>query len=195
MTQAVWVDEGQPLEPAKLHAHGITAPYFSHRNPSVTSLYLDSVKAQGFTPGIYTAWNWYPSLSAEGYARAFDSELKRIGWAGNAPVCIDIETHDVNYVLAFFKEWRRLRPTRVTAWTMEGFQGGLFSASNVAELVGRGLRFVPQFYRGDMTPVEHSPVIDMLMSGFPGGNIDGFFDARSLPYRWRGFAFTQATLP
>ena len=46
-----------------------------------------------------------------------------------------------------------------------------------------------------MTPVEHSPILDLLMSGFPAERIDGFYNAAALPYRWRGFAFTMATLP
>lgn len=191
----VWVDEGQPLDAAKLRAHGITAPYFSHRDPLTTAAMLDRARADGFAPGIYSAWNWYASLTAREYALLLSGELKRIGWQGNAPVCVDIETHDVAYVLAFFQEWRSLRPTRPTAWTFEGFQGGLFAPFAVSELVSRNVRFVPQFYRGDMSPVEHSPVIDLLMSGFPGGWINGFYDAAALPYRWRGFAFTQARLP
>lgn len=192
---AIWIDAGTALEPAKLRANDITRPYFAHIDPNVTADYLDDVRDSGFSPGIYSAWNWYSSLDGHNYARELDAELRRIAWKGNAPVCVDIETHDIGYVLGFFKEWRRLRPSRPTAWTMEGFQGGLFSPANVAELVGRDLRFVPQLYRGDMSPHEHSPIVDMLIAGFPGGRLDGFYDAARLPYRWRGFAFTQARLP
>lgn len=194
MTMACWVDEGKPLDAPKLLRHGITAPYFSHRDPTVTADMLDRVVDDGMRPGIYSAWNWYPNLDGPGYAAMLSSELKRIGWKGNAPVCVDIETHDVAYILAFFKEWRQVRPTRPTAWTMEGFQGGLFNGPAVAAILASNVRLVPQFYRGDMSPVEHSPIIDMLMQGFPGDRIDGFYNATALPYRWRGFAFTQATL-
>lgn len=196
--QAVWIDEGTTLNAAKLRQHNITAPYFSHRFGNATKEILDAAKGQGFQPGIYSAWNWEPAMDGTQYAAFLSGELKRIGGLalrGATPVCVDIETHDVAYILAFFKEWRRLRPTRVTAWTMEGFQGGLFSPANVAELVSRNIRFVPQFYGGAVEPLQHSPVIDMLIQGFPGDRIDGFYDARALPYRWRGFAFTQATLP
>lgn len=195
MTRAVWIDSGAALDVGKLHQAGITAPYYAHTDPQVTAAQLDVVKSLGFAPGIYSAWNWYPNLDGPRYAEKLDSELRRIGWAGNAPVCVDIETHDVGYILAFFRRWRVLRPTRATAFTFEGFQGGLFSPTDVSTLVGCDLRFVPQLYRGDMTPHEHSPIIDLLIAGFPAGRIDGFYDAAALPYSWRGFAFTQARLP
>ncbi len=197
MNRAVWVDEGHALHAERLRAHGITAPYFSHRRDQagVTKDTLQAAADAGFRPGIYSAWNWY-TLDGPAYARLLDRELRRIGWPGNAPLCVDIETHDVEgYVLPFFREWRRLRPSRPTHFTFEGWQGGLYSPANVLELVGYGLRFVPQLYRGDMAPVGHSPLIDLLIAGFPGERLDGFYDAAALPYRWRGFAFTQARLP
>lgn len=194
MTRAIWIDEGSNPDKAKLNHYGITAPYFSHRDSRVTAEYLDDVAELGFSPGIYSAWNWYPELSGKLYATKIDNELRRIGWKGNAPVCVDIENHDLQFILDFFRHWRQIRPTRYTAFTFEGFQGGLL-APIIPELRLRVTRFVPQLYDGQMEPLDHSPILDLLMYGVPGAMIDGFYDAARLPYAWRGFAFTQARLP
>lgn len=194
MTRAIWIDAGQAVNVGKLRNLGITAPYFPHTDPNITAPYLQSIADQGFQPGIYSAWNWYPDLPAWRYADLLSNDLKRIGWPGNPPVCVDIETHDMGYVREFLARWRRLRPTRPTWWTFEGFQGALFETSRDLILKSK-VRLAPQFYRGDMTPHEHSPVLDLLISGFPGELIDGMYDAAALPWRWRGFAFTQQRLP
>lgn len=193
---AVWVDEGSGLDAARCRAHGITAPYFSHREAGVTAAYLDSVAQQGFAPGIYSAWNWRTDLDGPGYAQYVSDELKRINWKGNAPVQLDIEDHDIaGYVLPCLRRWRQLRPTRPTSWTLEGFQGGLFTGAQVAEFVSLKIGLCVQLYDGGMNPLQHSPILDMLMQGFPGTLLSGFYNAAALPYRWNGWAFTQATLP
>ena len=195
MARAIWIDFAH-TEVDKLRRYQIPHPYYSHFfNPEVTAEHLQSIANQGFKPGIYSAWNWYPDASGKEYAEIVHSELLRIGWKGNPPVCIDIETHDVGYILDCLTRWRQLRPTRPTAWTFEGYQGGLFSPAVIEKLVKLNVRFVPQLYRGDMTPHEHSPILDLLIQGFPGNRIDGFYDAARLPHNWRGFAFTQARLP
>lgn len=194
MSTAVWIDEGHPLDAQRLRQHGIVGAYFSHRFDNATKEKLAAAASAGFQVGIYSAWNWYDQLSGAEYAQFLSDELRRIAYVGNPQVCVDIETHDVDYIMAFFAKWRQVRPGRPTQFTFEGWQGGLYSPANVHQLVAYNLRFVPQLYRGDMSDVEHSPVIDLLMSGFPGDRIDGFYNAAHLPYRWRGFAFTQATL-
>lgn len=193
--RAVWVDEDSDANYDKLRAHGITAPYYSHRDTRVTASYLESVKAKGFAPGIFSAWNWFEDLTGPQYAEHLSNELKRINWKGNAPVLVDIETKDVAYILSFFKRWRELRPTRKTDWTLEGFQGGLFTGNSVGQIIGANVGVCPQLYAGNMTPLEHSPIIDLLIQGFPGSRLFGVYDAARLPTRWRGYAFTSGRLP
>lgn len=193
--RAVWVDEGSDANYDKLRANGITAPYYSHRDPRVTSAYLTSVRDQGFAPGILSAWNWFPDDTGAEYAERIDAELRRINWPGNPPVLANIETHDVGYIIAFFARWRQLRPTRKTDWTLEGFQGGLFAPSAVSQINAANVGIVPQLYAGNMDPLPHSPIIDMLMAGFRCDQLKGFYDAARLPYRWDGFAFTAGRLP
>jgi len=194
--RAIWIDEGSDADYAKLRAHGmITSPYFSLRDPRVTRSYLDAVAAEGFTPGLFAAYNWYPTLDGAGFAEKCDAELKRIGWL-NPPLCADIETHDVVYILAFLKRWRELRPKRLTFWTLEGFQGGLFAPADVLAINAARVHVVPQHYTGDMRPLAADRIaIDLIARGFDILRLWGFYDAASLPGRWEGFAFTQGRLP
>lgn len=200
--RAVWIDNGSDPDYAKLAAFGITAPYFDPRDPRVKPAYLDHVQAQGFTPGLYFAWNWYAQQSAADLARTISDAVKAVGWLGNPPVCIDIEKgHGLNddnyapYVVNFFAAWRVLRPTRRTAYTLEGFQGGLFSPNQALRLTERSLTICPQMYAGNMAPLAHDVTLDLLIQGFRADQLAGMYDAAALPYNWRGFAFTQGRLP
>ncbi len=194
--RAVWIDEGTDADRAKLRTHGITAPYFSVRDPRVTSDYLDAAATEGFRPGLYAAYNWYPWHDGVGFAEKCDAELRRIAWRGNPPLCADIETHDVAYILAFLKRWRELRPKRLTYWTLEGFQGGLFSPANVSAINAASVGVVPQHYTGDMRPLAADRIaIDLIARGFHILRLWGFYDGAALPERWEGFVFTQGRLP
>ncbi len=194
--RAVWVDEGSDASLVRLRARGIDSPYYSIRDPRVTSDYLDAVAAEGFTPGLYAAYNWYPALTGLAFAEKCHYELRRIAWLGNPPLCADIETHDVSYILAFLKRWRELRPKRRTYWTLEGFQGGLFSPADVRAINAANVHVVPQHYTGDMRPLAADRIaIDLLARGFDILRLYGFYDAAALPGRWEGFAFTQGRLP
>lgn len=200
--RAVWIDNGSDPDYARLARYGITAPYFDPRDPRVTPTYLDGVKAHGVSPGIYFAWNWYTPRPPAVLAQTMSDDLKRLGWAGNPPVCIDIEkghglddTNVVAYVVAFFQAWRALRPTRPTDYTLEGFQGGLWSPQKVKQLVATNVGVCPQMYDGAMRPLAHDVTLDLLIQGFPGERLAGMYDAAALPYNWRGYAFTQGRLP
>lgn len=193
--RAVWVDSGNDPDYAKLARYGITVPFFDPRDPRVTAQYLDAVAAHPNidTCGIYTAWNWQ-SWTGPQYAEWTDQQLRRIGWMGNAIVCLNIENHDINgYVIPALRRWRQLRPSRKTWWTLEGMQGGLFSGNQPSTVNALNIILAPQFYEGNMTPHRHSPVIDLEEPGF--ALIDGMYDAAVLPSIWRGFAFTQGRLP
>lgn len=202
--KAVWVDARQDPAYEKYGPHGITVPVFEGLESRITADYLDGVRAH---PGIEQcalvfAWNWLPEgTSPQRLAEAADATLRRIGWQGNAWVWFDIEKGHgltdvtfVPYVVACLRRWRELRPTRPTWLTVEGMQGPLFSPGDVLKIASWNVTLAPQFYRGDMTPLPHSPVIDLLIAGFPGARIDGMYNAADLPYNWRGCAFTQGAL-
>lgn len=203
---AVWVDNGQDPDYAKLARYGIRLPYFDPRDPRVTAAFLQAVADHPAidTCGIYTAWSWQPDFtSPERYAEWTHEQLLRIGWQGNALVYLDIEKGAngitdatlASYTVACLKRWRQLRPTRGTALTFEGMQGGLFPPASVSAISSANVRVAPQLYVGAMQPQPHSPIIDLLMAGFPGDRLDGMYDGAALPYRWRGCAFTQGRLP
>src|SRR5688572_16463474 len=168
MLKAVWIYHGHDLDPRKVARYRVEDPYYSALHPRLTQALPDGrhflagedEKVTG-KPGIYFAWNWFEQMAAGTLAERISNELKRIGWTGNPALCIDIEKghglHDgnyVDYVVAFFKRWRQLRPTRVTHWTLEGFQGGLFNNrfDAVQELIAAKVTVVPQAYEGSMAP-------------------------------------------
>jgi hypothetical protein len=197
----VWVDAGNDPGYAKLKANRIDTAYFDVRDPRVTRTYLNDVRAKGYGVGIYAAWNW-PEVPQTGttFAQWLSTQLGRFG-SSSAPtfprVCADIETHDVSYVLAFLKRWRQLRPRRVTDWTLEGFQGGLFTPSDAALILEANVGVSPQLYNGDMTQAWDSLAAarNLMTAGFPEGVVVPFYDAAHLPEWWEGYAFTQGRLP
>lgn len=194
--KAVWIDAGNDPDYTKLQKYAIDTAFFDLRDSRCTAAYFDGVRAKGLGVGVYAVASWFPQSTPQAFAQWVSGELLRIGWKGNPLVCLDIETHDIErYVVPCLQEWRRIRPNRPTWWTLEGGQGGLFTATDVTNIASLSVRVVPQFYRGDMVPLPHSPVIDLLMAGFQGVQLDGCYDAAALPWRWRGFAFTQGRLP
>src|SRR5205823_14651178 len=100
--------------------HGIDSAYFDIRDPRVTRAYLDNVKAQGFAPGVYAAWNWNQAWTGAAFADWLSARIQALGISPSVPdyprVLVDMETHAVNYILAFFRRWRQLRALRTTDW-------------------------------------------------------------------------------
>ena len=195
--RAVWIDAGNDADYAKLRAHGIDSPYFDIRDSRVTRAYLEGVQAEGFAPGVYAAWNWYPTLGGAGFAVQLSGLLVGLGAPPGFPkVCADIEIHDVGYILAFLKRWRKLRPMRVTDWTLEGFQGGLFTANDTLAIAAANVGVIPQTYTGSMEPQDVARVVlDLAFHSFPPARISPFYDAARLPAEWSGYAFAQGRLP
>jgi hypothetical protein len=197
---AVWIDEGQDPDYTKLRKYGIDTAYFSIRDQLVVER-INAAKDHSFKVGIYFAWNWYPKvLGGAGLADTISNELTILGFKDYSKdgvrILADIEEHDIaGYVVPFFQRWRKHRPNRVTDWTLEGMQGGLFTATDVANISACSILVAPAFYGGNMAPLPHSPIIDLLMAGFQGYQLVGMYDAAALPWRWSGYAFTQGRLP
>lgn len=197
--RGVWIDEGNDADYAKLRAYGITNPCYAMRDPRVTLSYLRDVRARGFTPSVYIAPNWYVVETGPEFAELV-SELLETRYprtaAGFPQVIVDIETHDVGFITSFFTRWRQLRPTRVTSWTLEGFQGGLFAPADVEVIRQASVVVAPQTYTGEMRPqAADRIVIDLIAHGFPLTSLLCYYDAANLPQGWQGWAFTQGRLP
>lgn len=206
MGRAIWVDEGNDADYTKLRAYGITAPYYSIRDPRVTRGYLKTVQSLGFTPGVYAAWNWYASpnggaLAGAAFATQVSQQLDTIMEGVASPpdfplVQLDIETHALPYIFGALDQWRKHRPKRVTSWCLEGYQGGLFSPADAIHIAAKVNEVVPSAYAGDMTPFDAVDVFRNLVShSFPPGIVSMFYDAAHLPAAWAGYAFTQGRLP
>lgn len=207
MSRAVWVDAGNDADYAKLKRYGITEPFYDVRDPRVTKPYLQDVRQRGFDPGVYGAWNWigastpgYSPTSGYDFAEWLSAKCAPL-FKSTAPgfpkVCADIETHDVAYILAFLKRWRELRPHRVTDWTLEGYQGGLFNAQARIAIAASGVGVVPQAYTGGMEPFDAVDVVcDLWRCGFAARGVSVFYDAATLRPEtvWSGYAFTQGRL-
>jgi hypothetical protein len=203
MSRAVWVDAGNDPDYAKLKANGIGAAYFDIRDPRVTPGYLSTVASRGLAPGVYAAWNWLPppytgAAVGAGFAEWLSEQVAKLGkhTPPNFPmVCADIETHDVAYILGFLYRWRQLRPHRVTDWTLEAFQGGLFSPLDTLKIAAADVGIAPGMYAGNMDPLNVVDVVlDLCAYSFPPGRIIGMYDAARLPAVWTGYAFTQGRL-
>jgi hypothetical protein len=207
--RAVWIDEGNDADYAKLRANDITEPFYSVRDPRVTKSYLEMVRGKGFAPGIYAAWNWPQTGVVPPYTGAakgaqfatwVNGQLERIA-PGTGPdfpaVCLNIETHDVPYILGAIQQWRKHRPKRITDFTLEGHQGGLFTGPQARAVAAKVRYIVPQCYDGNMTEDWDSWAIglDLLEHGFPFGKVTPFLDAAHLDEWWEGYAFTAGRLP
>ncbi len=206
MPRAIWIDAGNDANAPKLHAAGIDAAYFDIRDPRITYDYLRGVVAQGFTAGVYAVASWYPALSGSAFATAVSHRLDAIleskpGDPAFPMVCLDIEKDDVRgYVLPALAQWRRHRPKRVTDLTIEGHKGGIFSPSDVIQVVAKVRYTVPQCYNGAMSQVwdTYAMTCNLVAAGFPVAGICPFYDAAHLPDYWgipAGYAFTQGRLP
>jgi len=193
-----WIDEGSVADESKLPRYGVNMPAFSIREATTTRQYLAALRGMGFAPAIYAAWNWYPNDDGPEFADRISGFLaERFPATGTTfpTVCVDIETHDVDYILGFLDRWRRLRPARVTAWTLEGFQGGLFNEYARQKIIEAKVAIVPQFYKGDMTPQPAGVIQDLVAHGFPRQLLHGFYDAATVQEPWDGYLFTQGRLP
>ena len=183
----------------------IDSLYFDVRDPRVTRTYLLGVRDHGYAVGVYAADSWPEMQGFPWEAAGWLSNMIRLLGAGpDFPrVCLDIETHNVHgYLLPFLEAWRKTRPERRTDLTFEGFQGGLYSPQDAAQVVayviGAGLPgyVVPSNYAGNMSPLAADRVaLDLVEHGFTPTILRGFYDAAALPERWDGYAFTQGRLP
>lgn len=194
--RAIWIDENNDPDWVKMAAFGFGMIFHSLNEP-VDILRPKLLKARSKAiPGVYTAWNWHPSLNGTQYAEYVHQRVTKLGDIPNLRVQFDIEAHDPQYILDCLERWRELRPTMGTSWTLESMQGGWMTPEFVRRVLDAKVRVVPQYYTGDMRPFAQDVAMkDLIRRGFPISSISGFYDAAALPLEWDGFAFTQGRLP
>jgi hypothetical protein len=199
--KGLWIDAGNDPHWERLEKHQINRVYFPVSDPVAdVQRRLADARGRGYVVGLYSAWNWtgYTGSGAD-YARATHERVKLIAPTAkpsDPKIMLDDETHDPDRIIQMLNEWRRLRPTTDTAWTLESFQGGWFAPGLVEALVARKVRVVPQCYWGNMVQVcTLTAARDLTKRGVPDSLITPFYDAADLPVGWDGFAFTMGRLP
>jgi hypothetical protein len=197
----------------KLKRHGVGRIYFAARHftngawvdndKQINSDYRQTVNAQGFVYGIFRDPHW-DSISDPGLlASLANDDLIRAGirTSGVAPYMFDIEYHDAHFVAETIRLWRRLRPTRLTAWTLEPNQGGWFTDELVSRINGDpNLVVVPQNFYGDMTPFDTPSAVNLktnlINRGVLKGRVKVFYDgSKLLPTDWDGCILSEERLP
>jgi hypothetical protein len=216
--RAIWIDAGAQPDTTRLAAQNIKRAYFpSHiyaggqwvRNPVLTADYLYGPAPQrnaGWheavgSVGIYFGSSWPVFWSAVDLARELDAVLTMIG-ANNRQCAVHVnrEQHDFDLV-GFMDEWRALRPSRETAYVIEGMQGGRLSAQQIAVINADPNLVVlaEAFYDAQgqsMLPFDRDRVrCDLIDYGVARSRASVMYDAARLNDRWDGCAFTQGRLP
>lgn len=151
--------------------------------------------------GLYRDLAWIGEDAIHS-ARSCDADLARLGQTTlQCAYMFQTERHDPTFVLDFLHEWRALRPTRETAWTLEGLQGGWFSPELVkAVRDDPKLTVVPYGYydAGGQSMLPHD--LDLVRcnvanAGVPLSRVAVFYDGARLPQWWDGCVFTMERLP
>lgn len=197
----LWVDENNDADYIRGAREGFTGYFFSLQDPRVTKTYLEAQKWLTAHIGVYAAWNWpeFDPLTPEQQGDLLAQKVKAISWLPTTgpKVQWNDERHEIDKCIRVLERFRQHQPKRDLSWTLEGHKGGLFTPAHVQRLLALKVRIVPQLYNGPMTQVWDSLAIarDLTKRGIPDALISPFYDAKSLPYWWDGFAFTQGRLP
>lgn len=197
--RAVWLYPGRQPDHPKLAAAGIDSVYFDIRDPQLSAAYLADVRKSGLEVGVYAVSSWWPELTAAQFAAKTSSLLEQV--VPTSPpdfpkVCLDIETKAVAFVLGALRAWRTHRPKRVTDWTLEGHQGGIFTPGQLLAIAGLVRYVVPQAYDANVQPWDaFAMALDLYEHGLPFPKIVPFLSAAHLLPWWQGYAFTQDQLP
>ena len=193
-----FVNPGGPQVPdlAKAKRYGITRLYWQANDPQISAGLFLAIRERGLEVGIMRDPSWNHA-SATDLARTLDADLVRLGSSNSqCAVLADIEYHDPAYIVAFLREWRDLRPSRMTGWTLEPHQGGWFTPFLVRMLMQAKVTVFPQAYLGNEAPTDIDLTrCDLIERGLPRGLVAATYSALKLPYAWDGIAFRFDQLP
>lgn len=190
---------GGPRFPNQIKARnlGVTRFYWEAEDPALDKALFTDMRGAGWQVGIMRDPHWHND-SPETLAKKLNDDLVRLGTENlQCSVQADIEYHDNDYVLAFLKAWRAIRPMRATEWTMEPFQGGWFRKDLVAAInADPNLLVIPQGYYGNMTRANIDQIkCDILVRGVNCARVKAYY--ADLPGNgfWDGVAWDFATVP
>lgn len=201
--KAAWIRPGGPRIPdgAKARRLGIDTFVWDATDPQIDAGFFDEVRSWGFKPGITRDPTWGDHTAKE-LAAVLDGDLKVLGSSDKTCLVVaDIEAmwkRGSQYVIDFLKEWRRLRPSRITVWTTEPLQGATVN-DELAALINadKNLLVAPQLYDSVMTPYPEGPVLLEMGQNPERRNVArqrivAYYDASKLPAAWNGLAFDFA---
>jgi hypothetical protein len=140
-------------------------------------------------------------LEPDELAAMLSSDLVAVGsTAKQCTAVADIEAHDPAYVLAWLRAWRRIRPHRVTVWTLEPFQGGWITPALATAINNDvNLTVAHQNYLGNprMYPAAADEVrSDLIGAGIHSSRLRGYYDGElELPAGWAGIVYNFGALP
>lgn len=202
--QGAWVLNGTEPEWEKAERLELKRIYHDVRPERSPQTTVPAVRAKGFVAGVYWGANWgeqhlAPDIHARNMSLAISNMERQWRQARLSLQCefmLDYEQHDPEWIAAWLRAWRHVRPTKRTTWTLESHQGGWFTPELVA-LINRDVNLIvlPQLYNGAMQPPGVSmdgldAVLDLVFYGVDPFRIQGFYDAREIPLWFRGFLFT-----
>jgi hypothetical protein len=202
MVRAAWVRPGGGKIPdgAKMQRHGIDTLIYDATDPQVDASFLAELRGLHIRVGFTRDPGWTNATGAS-LADLMDADLKRFKSDNLQCFCVaDIEAmwqRGSAFVLEWLTEWRRLRPTRATAWTTEPGQGGTISDELRDRInLDQNLLVVPQlYYSGMVDAVESRVVLDLAARRIRPDRIYPYYDAEDMPAAWDGIVFDFAKLP
>jgi len=205
MSRNCWVEAGNDADYTKFKMYGITSAYFDIRDQRLDMRYLRNVASiLGGPPGVYAVSSWFPQFEGPTFADWVSARLTEIGAGPKSPVnvpkvSLDMETKDIaGFVVPALQRYRALRPKRVTEWTLEGLQGGLFTPALIAAIIRCNVTVAPQCYNGKMLPYAPDVVKDNLVrAGFPTTSVECVYASKAIDYLsgWNGTMFPMGELP
>jgi hypothetical protein len=205
MSRRLWVNEGAEIgDFNRLRGYGITHLFYSARTH--TKAHITQARAQGFQVGIYANPQWDGGFAdAKAHRLWLSRKVTELG-GDNAQMDVQLNLEKLaaieagvdpnGYTIDWFYWWRRIRPSRWTSWTMEGFQGGaLYPAMRASALTGTFLS--PQAYDGAMNEWDSYGVTkDLVDWGVAFPAILPFYAAPEVLRRGAsGFFYMEHLLP
>jgi len=222
--KAIWVEETDEPDFGKYRTLGIDRIYVDIREQMNPVERVSKIRRQGFTAGVYWGQAWGESAYKGADFAAYISTLigaMEAKWRANhdSVQCefqLDLETvngrdhtEDNQWMIDFLREWRRRRPSKVTSWTLEVFQGGQWTwmTRALVNIINTdvNLLVVPQLYQGALENTVDSAAAskDLRFMRLPDGSLGGiredrikfFYNAADYPrVAWDGYLFTNRKL-
>jgi hypothetical protein len=191
----VFAGGGEGIDTDKAKAWGITRLWYESSDPVASAKSLRDCIGRGVNVGL--------KVNGGGViaAQAMDTTLTAHGFTKTSSpytcaAMFDDEPIESTSTLQMLQAWRKLRPTRWTVLTIEGFQGGRIDPALATFCnADPNLIVVPQAYLNDEYP-SWVPAVqaDAILAGLVKPDVF-ISSADRIPYGWQGIIWGFARLP